>query len=323
MSLFRIENLVALSLVAFFVLHVLPGTVSSFTATTANNGSTITAAPDWTAPVIAAAVLQKTEGGAVDRLHAGETFRVYASVTDSGNPASGTGAVSATVGSIATTSSATMTAGSWTVNGTTYNRRSGELTARSNLSSGSYGYSISASDLAGNGPSSASGTAQALNTAFAGSAIQITSGGSSGKPSTGDELSFVYNRAAEPDSVLSGWAGAATSVTVTLVDGNLYGFGSTNDLVGVLDGSGQLLGLGYVSTNGDFVATNKTVNFSATMERDGASIDVTLGSTSGSSNLKTDTARNTPAWSPGSAVIDEYGNASSTTAVYGVNAKLF
>ena len=55
----------------------------------------------------------------------------------------------------------------------------------------------------------------------------------------------------------------------------------------------------------------------------GGDVTVTLGSTAASGYLKTDTARNTPVWTPGSGVVDEYGNATSTAAVYGTYERLF
>lgn len=60
------------ALVATVVLaQLLPGTSSSFTATTDNSGNSVSAAADWTGPAVSAVELQKSQGGVVDKLKQG------------------------------------------------------------------------------------------------------------------------------------------------------------------------------------------------------------------------------------------------------------
>ena len=163
----RLRIPLAALVAAFACAQFFPATSSSFTDSTASSGNTVTAAADWTAPSIASVVLQKTKGGVVNKFNAGETFYIYASVTDSGNPASGVGTITASTTNIATVSSAALTAGSWTVNGTSYNHRTAQLTAKSTLTSTTYSYSLSVSDAASNGPATANGSVASSNATFA------------------------------------------------------------------------------------------------------------------------------------------------------------
>ena len=69
-------------------------------------------------------------GGVGGFIKKGGTYYVYANVTDTGNPASGVSTVNANVSAITSGSTAaTLTAGTFTVDGVSYNRRSASLTA--------------------------------------------------------------------------------------------------------------------------------------------------------------------------------------------------
>jgi hypothetical protein len=316
--------LVGLLLAGAAVAPLLPRTTSSFTASASNSGNEVTAAPDWTAPDISAMTLQGTSGGSDGIVTRSETFYVYAAISDSGAPASGVGAVVAHVEAIATTATASLSPGSWTIGATTYNFRSAALTARTDLTSGTHDYSVDATDRAGNGPSTRNATAQADTTAFAAASIAITSGGSAGKPSAGDVVAFTFNRAPDPGSVLPEWNGDAVAADVKMADGGLFGTGGANDLLALVDPHGQVTNLGYVATNGDFVVKGRSLTFPGSIvELAGTQLTITLGNPSESSALRFDTSLNAPTWYPGSGLVDAYGNVLSTPSVSGAAARLF
>lgn len=306
---------IGLCVAAAALAYVLPGTSSSFTATTGNSGNAVTAAPDWTAPNVDAFVLQKSAGGSTNTLAPGGGFYVYANVSDSGNPASGVASVNASSADIATVSQAPLHAGSWTVGGTEYHFRTDELTAMSTLTTGSYHYRVDATDAAGNGPGGATGSVDVSADPFSGTSFNAAdAAGNTGLPQAGDLISFTFDHTPEPASVLAGWDGSATSVTVKLADGGVYGMSGASDLIGVADDSGNLLGLGYVVLNGDYVGASAVVAFTgSSMVLDGKTITVTLGHPSGPT--RDDGKKRIPAWHPGAAVIDGYGTTVTPTVV--------
>ena len=65
-------------------------TLAAFGAQTTNAGSNVTAASDFRAPTLTPIVIAKTTGGsAAGSVRPGATYRVYATVADSGSPPSG------------------------------------------------------------------------------------------------------------------------------------------------------------------------------------------------------------------------------------------
>ena len=65
-------------------------TFAAFSAQTTNAGSNVTAASDFRAPTLTPIVIAKTTGGsAAGSVRPGGTYRVYATVADSGSPPSG------------------------------------------------------------------------------------------------------------------------------------------------------------------------------------------------------------------------------------------
>ena len=125
-----------------------------------------------------------------------------------------------------------LVAGSYTVAGVSYNYRSASQTA-DNKAAGSYSYSIRATDNAGNvATSTASVTVDA--TAPAASDIQTTNAGMAGRPNAGDTIVYTYTEQIDPASVLAGWTGTSTPVTVRFtLSGNtvtIYNAGNTAQL---------------------------------------------------------------------------------------------
>ena len=295
----------------------LPGTSSSFTASTSNSGSSVTAAPDWTAPTVGTMAIQKAEGGIADTIRQGGTFYVYANASDTGNPASGVAGVTANVSNIATVSSASMTSGSYTVGSTSYGYRSSLLTAKATLASGNYSYSATATDSAGNGPgTAASATVAVDNTTFAGAdTTWDDSGATPGKFEAGEKVTWYYNKTLDPISVVGGWDGSGQTVSLVLADAAAAG--TLQDAIGVYNSAHTvLLPMGIMQMAGDFVAASKYTYFnSSTMTQSTNSVTVTLGTPDVVGNLKTATATGPPSWAPSASTFDAAGNAASTASV--------
>ena len=152
--------------------------------------------------------------------------------------------------------------------------------------------------------------------------VQTTNGGTAGRLDNGDKLVLTYGERISPASVLAGWDGSATAVTVRLRDGNLLGLGSSGDTVDVLKGS-TVVGLGSVVLGRDFVKSSKTVTFNATLSAatttvSGATrtiVTVQLGTVASGSGLKTVTSTGSLRWTPSAAATDLSGNSCSTAPV--------
>jgi hypothetical protein len=129
-------------------------TFALFTKTTVNSGNTYASAADFRAPTIDRAVIQPNGGNnaSAGYVKQGQSYFVYANVTDTGNPASGIATVTANVCNVTSTScsAVALISGSFTVNSVTYNYRSAAQTASNPLSEGSKSYSITAADVAAN-----------------------------------------------------------------------------------------------------------------------------------------------------------------------------
>src|SRR5689334_2850774 len=126
-------------------------TLAAFTSKSYNTGNSLSAKPDWTAPTIATVLVSKGSG-ATSYVRPTGTYRVYANVpTDSGNPPSGTKTVTANVTNITPgTTAAALTAGSYTVNGVSYNYQSAQLTVGSSVTEGAKAFTLTATDNANN-----------------------------------------------------------------------------------------------------------------------------------------------------------------------------
>ena len=112
----------------------------------------------------------------------------------------------------------------------------------------------------------------------------------------------------DPNSILSGWTGTGTTVTLRLIDG-----GAGNDSVQIWDAANTTqLPLGSVNL-GDTGHVTASVNFTgSTMTQSGAAITITLGTPSGAT---TRAAASQMTWTPSATATDRAANACSTTAV--------
>lgn len=299
------------------------GTFGAFSATTANPGNAFSSAPDWTAPTASAAVIAKDvpaygPGHIPGFVRPGGAYRVYASVSDAGNPPSGTAGVTADVRNVTTTQATpvALAAGAVTVGGVAYSHRSAAVTA--NAAAGSTpAWSLSATDAAGNARTQTGFAVTVDATAPSATDVQITngSGGTVGKPEAGDVVTFAFSEELEPYSVLNGWTGAATSVVVRI---NQTGNPATFDLLTVHDatnatqlplGTVDLQTKGYVSATVSFGATGTP----STMTKSGNVVTVKLGTPSGATSIP-GSPKNL-AWTPSTATADRAGNpVGATTA---------
>jgi hypothetical protein len=136
---------------------------------------------------------------------------------------------------------------------------------------------------------------------------QNRAGGTAGRPEAGDTIRFVYSEQMAAASILNGWSGAATPVTVRIANG-----GGSLDTVTVRNAAntGQLP-IGLVRTRAEY--TGSTVSFTgSSMSMSGGTIVVTLGTQS--ANPKTDSSSPAMTWTPSASATDRAGNPCSAAA---------
>jgi hypothetical protein len=279
-------------------------------------GETSSAALTVNRPTVAGAVIAKSAGGVSGAIKQAGTYYVYANVTGSGTPPAGLASLTADVSAITTgQTAATLTSGTYAIDGQSYNYRSAQLTAKSSLAAGTDAFTLKVTDSAGTATST-SYSVTVDNTAPKTSNIQTTNvaGGTAGKPETGDTVIFTYTKAVDPATVLSGWDGGSQSVVVNIVDGGTSG----DDKLEVLNASTQAqLPLGTVDLGRkDYVSKTTTFGASgtpATMVMSGSVITVTLGTPSATAGTAAGTG--TMVWTPSTAVTDAAGNAVAANTV--------
>jgi hypothetical protein len=166
-------------------------------------------------------------------------------------------------------------------------------------------------DTAGNSRTQSGFPVTVDNIAAAGSSVQTANkvGGVAGKAQTGDTITLTFTEAVDPASILAGWTGGSTSVTVRVTD-------LSNNRLTVWNSSNttQLpLGTVYLG-RGDYLYDD--VSFTgSTMVQTGAAITITLGTPSPSFSVNTASGSGTMTWTPSSTATDAAGNAVSTTTV--------
>ena len=265
---------------------------------------------DVTAPAIPSAAIAKSTGGVGGYIRQNGQYYVYANVTDQGSPSSGIATVRANVSTITTGASAVvLTAGSFSVEGVSYNYRSAVQTASNPLSAGSKSFSITATDVATNSTVQGGFSATVDNTVPAASDVQTVNGGATpGRAETGDAVVLTFTEPMDPHLILSGWDGSATTVTLRLVQN------AGGDRVQVRDaGNATVLPLGTVFLNRTDYATATRDFTGSTMVMSGSTITITLGTPSGA--VTTAAAAGTMTWTPSATATDRAGNACSTATV--------
>ncbi|QIK75805.1 Ig-like domain-containing protein [Nocardioides piscis] len=158
------------------------------------------------------------------------------------------------------------------------------------------------------------------NSPLRGMDVQSANGGATaGKLENGDTVTFTYTDQVNPATVTPGWTGAATAVTLRVRDGNLLGLGNKGDTLDVLR-TGGAVNLGAVNLKEDYLKSNKTATFNATMTASTTTVNGTtvsvvtlrLGTLASGGGLRTVSLASAMVWSPSSAVTDLYGVACST-----------
>ncbi len=280
---------------------------AAFLGTSDNGQSSFAAHPDLTAPDAGAVVIAKTGTGYLTgAVRPSGTYRVHADVTDTGNPASGVSAVTADVSAVtAGTTAAALTNTGSTVGGVSYTWQSATLTA--GASTGAQGFTLTMTDAATRSRTRTGYTVTVDGVAPTAAAVDTVNktGGTVGRPETGDALVLTYSEQIDPASVLATWTGGSQNVTVRFIVS-----GSTN-LVTVRTSTGTLLPLGTVTSPSAYF--NATANFTnSTMVQSGGTVTVTLGTTTGTPT--TVTAPATLSWAPSATPFDAAGNTVTTTA---------
>jgi chitinase len=282
---------------------------SAWTAGATNSGNVMTAKADWQAPVISAGVVAKSTGGSSAYIRQAGGYYIYATVADSGNPASGTKTVVVNATTVTTTATAAaLTAGTYPVEGVSYNYRSALLTANSVLAAGPYNMTVTTTDQLNNTAAVTSPAVTVDNTKPTGTDVQTANGGTAARPDAGDTIAFTYSEPMDPSSILSGWDGTASPVQVVITN-------SITDLVTVRTSNGVTqLPLGSLNTKGDYVSANTTYN--ATMVHSGSAITITLGTVI-SGTPRTATVAAALSWTSGSVAgaADRAGNTLTSSTV--------
>ncbi|HYH28224.1 MAG TPA: hypothetical protein VEA19_05565 [Actinomycetota bacterium] len=283
-------------------------TFAAFSSSASSSGNRYVTATDWTPPSVTSAVIAKSAGGVPGYIKQGGTYHVYALVSDTGNPASGTSSVTANVSNVTSGSaSVAMSSGSFTIGGVTYNYRSAQLTADAGLTHGAKTFSITATDGASNSATVSGYSVSVDNVVPAGTDIQTqnTSGGTNGHAELGDRIVYTYTEQMEPVSILAGWSGSSTNVVVRINNNTI------NDVVQIWNSSNSTqLALGQINTQGNYVKGDVTFGASgtpSTITQSGATITITLGTVSNTSDINTNSL-DTLLWTPSAASTDRAGN---------------
>lgn len=269
-------------------------------------------------PTVADATIAKSAGGTAGYIKQGGTYYIYANVTGSGVPPAGVSSVTANVSTVTTSqTAASLTSGTWTVDGQSYNYRSAQLTAKTPLTSGSKSFTVSLTDSAST-KTTTTYSVTVDNTAVAGSGIQTAnaSGGTVGRAESGDTITLGYSEPVDPDSVFSGWDGSSMNVAIVLIDGG----SSADDTIQVWDvphvsqiplGTIDLGRKDYL-THGSYDIFGYT-GTPSTMVMNGSTITLTLGTPTFTADTAAGTG--TMTWTPSSSATDRAGNAASTSTV--------
>ena len=267
--------------------------------------------PDVTPPVVTSSVISKTVPYLPDHIRQGGTYHVYANATDAG---SGVASVTANVSTITTGQAAVaLVAGSFSIGGVAYGYRSASVTANAVLAAGAKAYTVTATDVATNSVTQGGFSVNVDNTRPAASSIATANGGAIvGRPELGDSLTFTHSEIIDPQSVLAGWTGAATSVVVRIANvagGDSLTIRNAANTAVLPLGSTNLGGTGYVTVQRDFGATGTP----STMVQSGATITISLGTPSGATTTQAGTT--TMTWTPVVTATDRAGNTCMTTAL--------
>ena len=136
-------------------------------------------------------------------------------------------------------------------------------------------------------------------------------GGTLGKLDAGDVVTFTYSEQMLAGSILTGWSGSSTAVTLRVTNGGAI------DTLDIYDGANSvrtnLMAAGTpLNLDENYVTTNAT--FNATMVQSGAQIVVTVGAVT-SGTVATGAKKTRMVWTPSTAATDLAGNPVAATPV--------
>lgn len=168
---------------------------------------------------------------------------------------------------------------------------------------GDYDLRVQATDAAGNQATDVVATRRVDNTKPTGTSVQTTNrtGGIAGRPETGDSLALGFSEPIAPASVLAGWTGAATPVTVRISAANpgvLQVYNAANSAA---------LPLGTVNLGKAYASAALTFTGS-TMTMSGSTVTVTLGTSALGGVAVTGTGTGTLSWTTVATPTDLAGN---------------
>lgn len=297
-----------------YATTALPGGSYSFRAVATDGAGNIT-----TSAVIAQRVVDNTVAS-VAMEDPGAFLSGAASLTATANSTAGVANVAIQMTLSGTTAWTTVCAPTAAPYSCAWNTRS--------VADGLYDFRAVLTDSAGKTTTSATVAQRRVdNRAVRGTDVQTASGGTTpGRLDAGDTMTFTYSTQMNPASIMAGWNGVGAPVTLRLRDGNLLSLGNAGDTVDVLvPGTSTLVNLGSVNLKGDYVKSNKTSTFNATMTATTATVNglpvtvvqVTLGSLLGGGALRTAPTSSAAAmvWTPSGSATDLGGTASSNTPV--------
>ena len=301
-------------LAALLALGVACGAVwAAYSSSASSPGNELVAAADWVAPTASSSVIGKSQGGVSGYIRQGGAYNVYASVADSGGPASGISTVTVNASTITTgQAAAALAAGSFPFGGAGYNYRTASLTANASLAAGTYSYSLTAKDAAANSRTQGTYTVVVDNTAPTASDVQTAnkSGNIASRPDIGDTVVLSFSEQIDANSILANWTGASTGVVVRIANGSndtltVYNAANTTQLP---LGSVNLGRTDYVNAAATFGASGTP----STMVQSANTITLTLGTASSGPTTASNTG--TMIWTPSASAYDRAGNAETTTA---------
>jgi chitinase len=181
------------------------------------------------------------------------------------------------------------------------------------LAEGSYDVRAVATDNVGLTTATASVTRVIDNdTTPTGANVQVANGsGTSHKMDAGDTLTFSWSEPIAPGSILSGWNGSSTTVTVRVTDSG------SNDTLSIYDAANstrlRITGASELTLRADRT-DSAGARFTATAVQSGSSVTITLGALQ-SGTSKTNTKSQAMAWTPSISATDLAGNAVSSSVV--------
>lgn len=275
-------------------------THAAFSGGSQNTGNVVAAAPDWVPPSASGSVAQKPEGGETGYLRDGSTFRVYAQVSDGGNPPSGTASVRAEVPNSGF--AIPMTAGAFTVDGQSFNWGSAATAVPAGTPAGTYAYDVLMTDNLGQAGTSSGFSVQIDNTAPTATDVQTASGGAPaqpGRPNTGDTVTLTFGEPLDRVSVAPGWTAGTAAVTVRIFNGT----GAVNDSL-IIDGAS----FGTIQLGRNDYVTAETTFTGSSLTRNTNQLQVTLGTRATGGAPPGGVGTGTMTLTPSTAAFDRAGN---------------